>query len=35
MTIIEPRRQSEVPSLVAWRELSRRLKVLAFIGREV
>jgi hypothetical protein len=29
MTIMEPRR------LVAWRELSRRLKVLAFIGREV
>jgi hypothetical protein len=29
MTIMEPRR------LEAWREISRRLKVLAFIGAEV
>jgi hypothetical protein len=36
MDIMEPRRRSEsVLSLVALREFSRRLKVLAFIGREV
>lgn len=34
MDIIEPRRLSEL-SLEAWREFSRRLKVLAFIGGRV
>jgi hypothetical protein len=36
MAIIEPRWPSEsVLSLEAWREFSRRLKALVFIGREV
>jgi len=35
MGIIESRRRSEsMLSLEAWREFSRRLKALAFIGRE-
>jgi hypothetical protein len=35
MAIMEPRWPSEsVLSLEAWREFSRRLKALAFIGRE-